>query len=220
MNRNTRPGLIGKTVTTMNIGLDTRICEPVSPLEEEIREVLNTRSKRVLSREGVVTAAVLVALFRNETGYQVLLTKRSKHVEHHKGEISFPGGKLDDTDPDLLSCALRETHEEIGVLPGDVRILGELDDVYTFATSYLVVPFVGVIPYPYRFTPSRREIDEVLAVPLEVFFDPDGKKVEQWNVGGQSVGVIFYNWNGYTIWGATARILDHFAGLFPPGKHW
>jgi 8-oxo-dGTP pyrophosphatase MutT (NUDIX family) len=198
----------------MSISPDKIINEPFQPLEEEIRKVLNSRNKLVLSREGVVTAAVLLALFRNESGFQVVLTKRSNHVEHHKGEISFPGGKLDDTDPDLLFCALRETHEEIGVLPGDVRILGELDDAYTFATSFLVVPFVGVIPYPYRFSPNKREIDEVLIVPLKVFFDPVCRKVEQWNFQGHSVPMVFYEWNGHTIWGATARILDHFAGLF------
>ncbi|MEW6347931.1 MAG: CoA pyrophosphatase [Thermodesulfobacteriota bacterium] len=188
--------------------------ECVPSLEGRIGEILSGRDKKILSREGVVTAAVLVPLFRKRTGYHVLLTKRSEHVEHHKGEISFPGGKLDDTDPDLISCALRETQEEIGVDPSDVRVLGELDDVYTFATGFLVVPFVGVIPHPYAFTANKREIAEVLAVPLHVFFDPSRKREGLWDWHGRSVRMVFYSWNGHTIWGATARILDHFAGLF------
>ncbi len=193
--------------------------EKLAPtLEDHIREILTGRDKKVLPREGVVTAAVLVALYKGETGYHVVLTKRSEHVEHHKGEISFPGGKLDDTDSDLISCALRETHEEIGVHPGDVQVLGELDDVYTYATGFLVVPFVGVIPHPYQFTTNSREIDEVLAVPFEVFFDPSCKDERLWDLNGRSVRMVYYNWDGYTIWGATARILDDFTALFSDGK--
>ncbi|MBM3301227.1 MAG: CoA pyrophosphatase [Deltaproteobacteria bacterium] len=175
------------------------------------------RSKTVLPRDGMITAAVLVPLFSRNGEPHVLMTKRSDLVEHHKGEISFPGGKLDPEDLDLKSCALRETEEEIGIDPRDVRIVGELDDFYTVATNYLVVPFVGVIPYPYEFRPSSREIDTLLGVPLRIFFDPQRRTEETWIIRGQSVEVVSYLWEGHNIWGATARILKHFVEILSDG---
>jgi 8-oxo-dGTP pyrophosphatase MutT (NUDIX family) len=184
--------------------------------EDKLGTILTRRQKTVLPREGVVVAAVLLPLFKKDGDFEILLTKRSELVEHHRGEISFPGGKLDDTDPDLLYCALRETSEEVGVDPADVRVLGELDDFYTVATHFLVVPFVGVIPYPYQFTTNSREIDEVIGVPLDVFRDPDRRTEELWTLNGESLPVLSYRWRGYNIWGATARILDHFVQLIDP----
>jgi len=181
--------------------------------ESELGRILATREKTILPRGDKVVAAVLIPLFRKQGDLHVLLTKRSDAVEHHKGEVSFPGGKLDDDDVDLLHCALRETHEEVGVLPSDVRVVGEMDDFFTVATNYLVVPFVGMIPYPYELKPSAREIDEVLGVPLEVFFDPARRRSEIWTVKGKPVEIIFYKWRGYNIWGATARILRRFTQI-------
>ncbi len=175
--------------------------------------MLGSRRKKELSPEGMITAAVLVPLFTKDGQRHVLLTKRSDHVEHHKGEISFPGGKLDLADPNVLACALRETAEEVGVDPQDVQVVGELDDFYTVATRFLVVPFVGVIPYPYQFRPSAWEIAGLLAVPLEVFFDPARRTEDTWIVKGEPVEVISYRWQGHNIWGATARILKHFTEL-------
>jgi 8-oxo-dGTP pyrophosphatase MutT (NUDIX family) len=180
---------------------------------EELVRLLGSREKVVLPSEGQTTAAVLVPLYRKENRYHVLLTKRSDQVEHHKGEISFPGGKMDPEDPDLEFCALRETAEEVGVAPDDVRILGELDDFYTVATNYRVAPFVGLIPYPYPFRPSAREIAGLVTPPLDVFFDPSRRSEQIWHFQGQAVNVVSYAWEGHTIWGATARILKHFAEL-------
>ncbi|MGB6067097.1 MAG: CoA pyrophosphatase [Desulfomonilaceae bacterium] len=181
--------------------------------EVELTKMLRSRKKRTLPPDGMITAAVLVPLFTKNGQLHILLTQRSDFVEHHKGEISFPGGKLDPTDPDFLACALRETAEEVGVDPEDVRVVGELDDFYTVATGFLVVPFVGLIPYPYEFRPSAREIAGLLAVPLEVFFDPTRRREETWIMKGQPNQVIFYRWHGHNIWGATARILRHFTEL-------
>ncbi len=178
-----------------------------------LQRLLQTRSKKRLSAEGVVQAAVLVPLFNHNEGVKVLLTKRSEFVEHHKGEISFPGGKLDDSDSDLLACALRETWEEIGLPPKDVNIIGELDDFYTVATGFLVAPFVGFIPYPYPFQTSPREIDELLGVPLDVFLDPRHRRESTIVLDSRPVPIISYEWEGHTIWGATARILQHFSEI-------
>ncbi len=181
--------------------------------EEEITKMLGSRTKKELSPDGLTTAAVLVPLFTKNGQRHVLLTKRSDFVEHHRGEISFPGGKLDLADADYLTCALRETAEEVGVNPEHVNVVGELDDFYTVATGFLVVPFVGVIPYPYEFRPSAREIAGLLAVPLEIFFDPDRRTEETWIVNEEPIEVVSYRWQGHNIWGATARILKHFTEL-------
>lgn len=186
--------------------------------EDELSVILRNRGKMSLPDEGVVVAAVLVPLFFDDGQLHVLLTQRSELVEHHKGEISFPGGKLDAGDADLVSCALRETEEEIGVSPQDIRILGELDDFYTVATGFLVVPFVGTIPYPYNFRTSPREINRLLGVPLEVFFDPSRCSEYMWTSNGKQFPVTAYQWSGYTIWGATARILKHFAEVLTEGR--
>ena len=181
--------------------------------EEKLARILNSRQKRILASNGTVTAAVLVPLFAKDGRRHVLLTKRSELVEHHRGEISFPGGKLDPTDPNLLYCALRETAEEIGLGPEHVRVIGELDDFYTVATNFRVVPFVGTIPHPYEFVPSIREIAGLISVPLDVFFDPGYRSETTRIFRGEPVEIISYDWEGHNIWGATARILKHFAEL-------
>ena len=134
-------------------------------------------------------------------------------VEHHRGEISFPGGKLDPSDPNLMYCALRETAEEIGVAPEHVRIIGELDDFYTVATNFRVVPFVGIIPHPYEFVPSIREIAGLHKCPIGRVFRSGLGSESTWIFKGEPVEVISYDWEGHNIWGATARILKHFAEL-------
>jgi 8-oxo-dGTP pyrophosphatase MutT (NUDIX family) len=180
---------------------------------EELGRALSLRDKKSLPVNGLTTAAVLVPVFSIEDRLHILLTKRSEFVEHHKGEISFPGGKLDDEDPDMLSCALRETSEEIGIEPEQVRVIGELDDFYTVATGFLVVPFVGLIPYPCEFRTSVREIADVLSVPMEIFFDETRRSESDVLFQGQAVKIISYRWKGHNIWGATARIMKHFTEI-------
>ncbi len=183
--------------------------ETLPAFEARLIDVLSERDKTSLSSEGLISAAVLVPVFEKEGEPHILLTKRSDQVEHHRGEISFPGGKVDPTDRDEQHCALRETSEEVGIKVEDVRVLGRLDDFYTVATRFHVAPFVGVIPYPYDFRTSQREIASLLAVPLEVFFDPSRRSEDVWIVKGEPIEVVSYRWRGHNIWGATARILKH-----------
>lgn len=189
------------------------LCSSMSAFETRLLDALAKRSKNSLSSEGLISAAVLAPLFEKDGAPHVLLTKRSDQVEHHRGEISFPGGKLDPTDHNEEHCALRETSEEVGIKIQDIRVLGRLDDFYTVATKYHVSPFVGVIPYPYEFRTSQREIAGLLAVPLEVFFDPARRSEDIWIFRGEPVEVVSYRWNGHNIWGATARILKHMVEL-------
>ncbi|MBI4279212.1 MAG: CoA pyrophosphatase [Armatimonadetes bacterium] len=140
----------------------------------------------------------------------VLLTKRTDEVEHHKGQISFPGGAREPGDRDLLATALREAEEEVGIARSDVEILGEMDDVETYVSGFVITPFVGVIPYPYPLRPNPREIQELVFVPLITFLDPANMRVEYRDRGGVKVPLYFYQHGEHVIWGATARIVKDF----------
>ena len=132
-------------------------------MEETIKEILACRDKACIDQPGLIRAAVLIPLFKKNGEYYVLLTRRTDNVGTHKGQISFPGGKRDEGET-LLSTALREAREEMGISEKDVRILGELDDMCTFASDFCIAPFVGLIPYPYPFKINRHEIEEIIEV--------------------------------------------------------
>jgi 8-oxo-dGTP pyrophosphatase MutT (NUDIX family) len=175
-------------------------------MEERIKEILACREKACIDQPGLVRAAVLIPLFKKNGGYYVLLTRRTDKVRHHKGQISFPGGRQDPGE-DFLATALREAKEEMGIEAKDVRILGELDDMCTVASDFCIAPFVGLIPYPYPFKINRHEIEEIIEVPLSVFLDETKFREEFRSHNGGPVPVYFYQHDKHTIWGATARIL-------------
>jgi 8-oxo-dGTP pyrophosphatase MutT (NUDIX family) len=153
-------------------------------------------------------AGVLVPLFLQADEVQVLFTQRTLMVKDHRGQIAFPGGVRDPQDPHLLATALRETEEEIGLDPGVVEVLGTLPTVNTI-TGYQITPFVGLIPHPYDFRPNPREVNRLLAFPVEEFFPP-----ERWSSGpyafqGRITRVCYWQNGQEVVWGATARILLH-----------
>jgi 8-oxo-dGTP pyrophosphatase MutT (NUDIX family) len=184
----------------------------VEKMEKKIKEILACREKACIDQPGLVRAAVLIPLFEKNGEYHVLLTRRTERVRHHKGQISFPGGRQDHGE-DLLATALREAKEEMGIEEKDVCILGELDDMCTFSSDFCIAPFVGLIPYPYPFKINRHEIEEVLEVPLSVFLDETKFREELRSRNGELVPVYFYEHDAHTIWGATAQILKQLMDL-------
>jgi 8-oxo-dGTP pyrophosphatase MutT (NUDIX family) len=184
----------------------------VEKMEKKIKEILACREKACIDQPGLVRAAVLIPLFEKNGEYHVLLTRRTERVSHHKGQISFPGGRQDHGE-DLLATALREAKEEMGIEEKDVCILGELDDMCTFSSDFCIAPFVGLIPYPYPFKINRHEIEEVLEVPLSVFLDETKFREELRSRNGELVPVYFYEHDAHTIWGATAQILKQLMDL-------
>ena len=181
-------------------------------MEKKIKEILACREKACIDQPGLVRAAVLIPLFEKNGEYHVLLTRRTERVSHHKGQISFPGGRQDHGE-DLLATALREAKEEMGIEEKDVCILGELDDMCTFSSDFCIAPFVGLIPYPYPFKINRHEIEEILEVPLSVFLDESKFREELRSRNGELVPVYFYEHDAHTIWGATARMLKQLTDL-------
>jgi 8-oxo-dGTP pyrophosphatase MutT (NUDIX family) len=165
----------------------------------------------------LVPAGVLVPLFVKEGDVQVLFTQRTLLVKDHRGQIAFPGGVRDPEDPDLLATALRETDEELGLAAQAVEVLGALPPVATI-TGYHITPFVGLIPHPYVFRPSPREVERLLTWPVDAFFPP-----ERWSSGpyvfqGRTTRVCSWQNGQEVVWGATARILLNllaFLGIHP-----
>ena len=183
----------------------------------QIREILSSRKRRVIEHPPFSHAAVLVPLFRKGEDCHLLFTKRSDQVKYHKGEISFPGGVVDEEDSELERTALREAFEEIGLKEDDVQIIGILDDIVTI-TEFIVTPIVGLFPYPYPFKVSEVEIAELIEVPLGSLLDEDSFSEREIFRGGQKEIVYAYQYGKYIIWGATARILKQFLDLITSPK--
>jgi 8-oxo-dGTP pyrophosphatase MutT (NUDIX family) len=165
---------------------------------------------------GARPAAVLVPIFEADGEARIVLTKRPETMPSHRGEIAFPGGKLEATiDPSLRDAALREAHEEIGLDPGRVEIVGELETMTTVAGRFTLTPFVGLLAAPPRLHPDPIEVVRILDVPISELLDV--YREERWDVPpGFGVGagpdrpIHFFELADETVWGATARILARF----------
>jgi 8-oxo-dGTP pyrophosphatase MutT (NUDIX family) len=181
---------------------------------EQIRIRLDALTPACIDDNTLPRAAVLLPLYVHQDDIHVLFTRRSELVEHHKGQISFPGGAFDATDPDLRFTAIRETWEEIGVEMDHVEVLGQLDEMITIS-NFLVRPFVGRItePGPYPFQHSEAEVAEILEVPLEHLRDEANVAAELRTYQGREVMAYSYRWRDNVIWGATAGILKQFLDL-------
>jgi len=161
--------------------------------------------------DGATLAGVLVPFTASDGIWSLVFTRRSEDLPSHKGEISFPGGKVDRGETGL-QAALREAHEEMGIDPAHVEILGRLPRVFTVVTGFVIEPWVGLIPHS-DFTVNQGEIAEVLEVPLAVLRDSSTVR-EQKFIRGKAV---YANWafdvGPNIIWGATARVLKSLLDL-------
>jgi 8-oxo-dGTP pyrophosphatase MutT (NUDIX family) len=171
---------------------------------EDVRRRLAAQPRGDPEKGKARRAAVLVPLFVRERMLWIVFTRRTETVEHHRGQISFPGGAEEPIDDDLSATALRETHEELGILPQDVRLLGTLSPIVT-VTDFYVAPFVAAIPQPYVFSPAESEIAEIVEVPVSALRDPAVKEVRF--LPDRDGPVLFYRYGAHDIWGATAKIL-------------
>jgi 8-oxo-dGTP pyrophosphatase MutT (NUDIX family) len=160
-------------------------------------------------------AAILIPLVRRDETWQLVFTRRTETVEHHKGQVSFPGGGCEVSEPTPEATALREAWEEIGVKPEDVHLLGRMNDVITI-TRYRVTPIVGVIPWPYQEKLERAEVERLFTIPLSWLADRLNWSERPVKVEGvlRPFQVIRYHpYDGEVLWGITARITHNFLGV-------
>jgi 8-oxo-dGTP pyrophosphatase MutT (NUDIX family) len=179
------------------------------------RTLLATYEPKLNDDPGLIPAAVMLLLYERDGEEHLLFQVRSMLVEHHKGEISLPGGARDPEDESLLATALRETYEEIGVATEHIEVFGRIDD-FTTRTNFVMAPFVGAIttPAPYPFRPATLEVDQLLEVPVAHLLSPVNAEESIDPIGrlGRS-----YRFGDHLIFGATARVLDSFLALFAQG---
>ncbi|HET6227003.1 MAG TPA: CoA pyrophosphatase [Bacteroidia bacterium] len=176
----------------------------IAQLKNKYAQPLNHQPKK---------SAVLILLYPLENGISTVLIERAVYVGVHSGQIAFPGGKAEETDPDLKYTALRETYEEIGIPMEKIEVLGNLTDVYINPSNYLVTPYIGYYSGSPDFIPNEREVQRIITIDI---LDPvnvikSEKKIMHSN--GLSIYTPFYNVNGFTIWGATAMIMSELIAL-------
>jgi 8-oxo-dGTP pyrophosphatase MutT (NUDIX family) len=149
---------------------------------------------------------VLVALFSGELGAEVVLTRRSSQMLHHRGEISFPGGGVDPGET-AVDAALREAFEEVALDPSLVTVVGELDHMATMVSRNVIVPVVGTLTARPEMHPAAAEVDRILTVPLVELLDAEVYREERWGLPPLDRPMHFFELVDETVWGATGRIL-------------
>jgi 8-oxo-dGTP pyrophosphatase MutT (NUDIX family) len=184
-------------------------------VKSRIKELLFKRQRQQLSDPNFNHAAVFLLLFERNGEYYIIFTKRTENLRNHQGQVSFPGGGFDEEDVTLLNTAFRETFEEIGLTRDNIEVLGELDDVVTFTSRYIVTPFVGFLKHPPDglLKINKYEIEKVFEVPLSLLLDDRNFREELHEYGGNKVPIYFYDCRECVVWGATAMILKQFLDL-------
>jgi 8-oxo-dGTP pyrophosphatase MutT (NUDIX family) len=154
---------------------------------------------------------VLLLLYCHQGELYLILTRRREDLQSHAGQVSFPGGRQESAET-LENTALRETHEEIGVRPEAVTILGQLTPLYIFPSDFEVHPYVAWYNNGKRpvFTPNADEVAEIIEVPVSHLLDPSNRGEEMWNIRGYDLMVPFFEAAGHKVWGATAMMLSEF----------
>jgi 8-oxo-dGTP pyrophosphatase MutT (NUDIX family) len=176
---------------------------------------VNAENSRRLQRHfpaDPVPAAVLVALVDRPEGLTVLLTQRASQLAKHAAQISFPGGRLEESDPDIASAAVREAQEEIGLDPRCVRVFGYLPD-HLVISGFRVTPVLSLVTPPFSLVPNPAEVAEVFEVPVSHVFDRNNHKARLRRVGDEDLLLFDIPWQGQNIWGATAGMLLTFVRM-------
>jgi 8-oxo-dGTP pyrophosphatase MutT (NUDIX family) len=182
-------------------------------MKQRLEGALSRRHKRHIEDPGLVPSAVLVPIYQKYGEYHILFIQRTHLVRDHKGQVSFPGGAYEEADGTLLRTALREAEEEIGLAAEDVEVIGELDDILTTVSHYIISPFVAFIPWPYRFQVDGWETGEIIEVPISALMDENCVRPDVEFLWDEEVESYSYFYQGKVIWGASARILHQLLGI-------
>lgn len=156
--------------------------------------------------EPLLPSAVLIPIVERESGLTVLLTERAANLTHHPGQISFPGGRMEAGDRDLVDTALRETREEVGIQPAQVGVAGYLSSLPT-VTGYAVTPVVGLVDPGIELVLDEREVASAFEVPLDFLLDSNNQEHSSREYRGVNIPVVAYQFASRRIWGATAAMI-------------
>jgi 8-oxo-dGTP pyrophosphatase MutT (NUDIX family) len=156
----------------------------------------------------LIPAAVLLPIIARDEPV-VLFTERSPHLARHAGQVSFPGGRVEDDDISLVQTALRETKEETGIDPAFVTVAGFLE-AYETGTGFAILPVVGLLSEGFALVPQPSEVAEIFEVPLAFLLDPANRQKNQTEWMGRMRTFYSFRYNGHYIWGATAAMLVNF----------
>lgn len=166
---------------------------------------IQTEADYPLRRQGR-PAAVLIGLMEHDNAMTLLLTRRASHLRHHPGQISFPGGKIEQTDHSPVAAALREAEEEIGLPASHADIIGQLPN-YRTITGYTITPVVALIKPGFPYIIDKNEVDEAFEVPLKFILNKRNHLIHQITRQNMSYPVYFIPWQDKLIWGATAALI-------------
>jgi 8-oxo-dGTP pyrophosphatase MutT (NUDIX family) len=169
--------------------------------------------------QGSQPAAVLVPVFEEDGVARLLLTRRSTNLPSHQGQVAFPGGKVHDGESSEAG-ALREAHEEVGIPPADVDVVGPLEELSTVASQFVMAPFVGILPARPALVPNPAEVARAFDVSIAELMDDDVYHEERWDLPGMGNRPMhFFDVADETVWGATARILYDLLSLVTGSLH-
>ena len=161
------------------------------------------------TEEDAIQSAVLILLYEENGVICFTLTERTQTVEHHRGQISLPGGARE-ADEKLSSTAIRETQEEIGIYADDVDLIGALSPLFVPVTGFIINPFVGIINANFEPQPAPEEVETVISVHVNELLNDDNELQEKRNLRGYDVNIPYFLLSGHKVWGATAMILSEF----------
>mgnify|MGYP001083201658 FL=1 len=194
----------------------------VKLLEERLKEPLPGTSAHLITKvqskiefnfpessKDAKKASVLILLFPDSNNIHFFLTQRTLSVEHHKGQISLPGGTCEKNEK-TINTALRETEEEIGVDKNEVEIIGELTPFFTPTSGFIVHPFIGWCNRRPKTNKQTDEVHTLFSASLSQLLNDQILELENWNLRGYETKVPFYNFDGHKVWGVTAAILSEF----------
>ena len=165
--------------------------------------------------ENATPASVLIPLVQRPTGFTVLLTQRTAHLNDHAGQVSFPGGRCEDSDTSRVATALREANEEVGIDPAQVDVIGTLPE-YWAGSGFVITPVVGIVTPPLNLKLDDFEVAEVFEPPLGFLLDPANWERHSKDQDGQTHQYWAMPWHGYYIWGITAAMIVNFRQYLLP----
>ncbi len=200
--------MVQRTIETIADTLERRLNGTLPGMDAQLQMAPAHRERlmrEMRAPEDAREAAVLVAITASDRP-SLILTERRGDLKHHPGQISFPGGRRE-PDEDLLTTALRESEEEVGLSATDVTILGRLSSLYVPPSHYQVYPFVGVIHGSHRLAPADDEVSRIILAELDILCDPRTRAAEVRRVGNRNVEIPFFDLGGDKIWGATAMMI-------------